>query len=80
MQILLLLALYVVISCMMSRLKWSKLQEYHSLHRPLDTFPNMIEVENKRVDHHGGVRLERHTIISDQYPIPMIHTALNFHG
>ena len=37
-------------------------------------------VENKRVDHHGGVGLERHTIMSDQYPIPMIHNALNFHG
>ena len=42
MQILRLLALHVVISCMMSRLKWSKLQEYLSLHRLLDTFPNMI--------------------------------------
>ena len=32
-----------------------------------------------RVGDHGGVRLERHTIMSDQYPIPMIHNALNFH-
>ena len=41
--------------------------------------PNMIAVENKRVGHHGGVGLKRHTIMSDQYPIPMIHNALNFH-
>ena len=58
---------------------WSKLQEYLSLHRLLDTFPNMIAVENIRVGHHGGVGLKRHTIMSDQYPIPMIHNALNFH-
>ena len=43
-QILLLLALHVVISCMMSRLKWSKLQEYLSLHRLLDTFPNNVMI------------------------------------
>ena len=29
------------------KLKWSKLQENLSLHRLLDTFPNMIVVENK---------------------------------
>ena len=46
-QILLLLALHVVASCMIPMLKWSKLQEYLSLHRLLDTFPNMIVVENK---------------------------------
>ena len=46
-QMLLLLALHVVISRMMSSFKWSKLQEYLSLHRLLDTFPNMIAVENK---------------------------------
>ena len=69
-----------MISCMMSRLKWFKLQEYLSLDRLLDTFPNMIAVENKRVGRHGGVGLERHTIMSDQYPIPMIHNALNYHG
>ena len=45
-QVLLLLALHVVVSCMMSRLKWSKLSECLSLHRLLDTFSNMIVVEN----------------------------------
>ena len=79
-QILLLLALHVVASSMIAKWKWSKLQEYLSLHRLLDTFPKMIAVENKRVGHQGGVGLERHTIMSDQYPIPMIHNALNFHG
>ena len=79
-QILLLLALHVVASSMIAKWKWSKLQEYLSLHRLLDMFPNMISVENKRVGHQGGVGLERHTIMSDQYPIAMIHNALNFHG
>ena len=54
-QILLLLVLHVVASCMIPKLKWSKLQEYLNLHRLLDTFPNMTGVENKRVGHHGGV-------------------------
>ena len=40
-------ALHVVASCMIPKLKWFKLQEYLSLHRLLDTFPNMIVVENK---------------------------------
>ena len=70
----------VVISCAIVKWKWSKLQEYLSLHRLLDMFSNMIAVENKRVGHHGGVGLKRHTIMSDQYPIPMIHNALNFYG
>ena len=59
-QILLLLALHVVISCMMSRLKWSKLQQCLSLHRLLDTFPCKTAIEIYRVGHHGGVRLETH--------------------
>ena len=46
-QILLLLALHVVASCMIPKLKWSKLPENLSLHRLLDTFPNMIVGENK---------------------------------
>ena len=46
-QILLLLALHVVASCMVTKWKWSKLQENLSLHRLLDTFPNMIAVDNK---------------------------------
>ena len=79
-QTLLLLASHVVASSMIAKWKWSKLQEYLSLHRLLDMFPNMIAVENKRVGHHGGVGLKRHTIMSDQYPISMIHNALNFHG
>ena len=33
-------ALHVVASCMIPMLKWSKLQEYLSLHRLLDTFPS----------------------------------------
>ena len=57
--ILLLLALHVVISCMMSRLKWCKLQECLSLHRLLDTFPNITASRRKLgVGHHGGVRPE----------------------
>ena len=44
-QILLLLALHVVI--MIPKLMWSKLQEYLSLHRLLDTFPNVIVGENR---------------------------------
>ena len=40
-------ALHVVASCMIPKLKWSKLQENLSLHRLLDTFLNMIVVQNK---------------------------------
>ena len=40
-------ALHVVASYMIPKLKWSKVQENLSLHRLLDTFPNMIAVENK---------------------------------
>ena len=78
-------AFHVVASCMIPNLKWSKLQEYLSLHRLLDTFPNMIVVENKgqptreELDQRE-LRLDRHAIMSDQYPIPMIHNALNFLG
>ena len=36
-----------IVCCYFAKLKWSKLQEYLSLHRLLDTFPNMIVVENK---------------------------------
>ena len=46
-QTLLLLASHVVASSMIAKWKWSKLQEYLSLHRLLDMFPNMIAVENK---------------------------------
>ena len=59
-QILLLLALHVVASCMMSRLKWSKLQECLSLHRLLDTFPSKTAIKIYRVGNHGGVGLETH--------------------
>ena len=74
-------ALHVVASCMTPKLKWSKLQEYLSLHRLLDTFPNTIVGENKGV-YHGGVRLERHAIMSYQYPIPthVGHVQLQQYG
>ena len=49
-HILLLLALHVVASSVIAKWKWSKLQEYLSLHRLLDVFPIMIAVENKRMD------------------------------
>ena len=47
-QILLLLALHVVASLMIAKWKWSKLQEYLSLHRLLDTFSNMISAHTPR--------------------------------
>ena len=40
-------ALHVVATCMILKLKWFKLPENLSLLRLLDTFPNMIAVENK---------------------------------
>ena len=40
-------AIAVVASCMIAKWKWSKLQEYLSLHRLLGMFPNMIAAENK---------------------------------